>query len=210
MDSTKQIIQSLRTYFDLCGLTQAEVAEKLGIAQPTFSLFLSITNPHRINNKSATRLCASFPFNFDYLVNGEGSLLIADNPGSDFPDRTNWSPYDYMVAIRHVEYEIKCHEIETHLSNVLTGLFFMNKVEGLQECKNNIQQILSLPEIQEPDWRICPAHPEKECSEKQLDEKLDNLLKVRSSFRIPRERETFFFQKNLPSYILNYFKRISE
>lgn len=206
MDTSEQIIQSLRTYFDLCGLTQLDVAEKLGISRANVSVFLSPTNAHKITDKSATRLCASFPFNFNYLVNGEGSLLVADTPDSDFPDRSNWNSYDYMVATRRLDYEIECHDVLKEFSELMTAIFYYGDTDDYDTCCKRCQHIINSFSSIEFDWRSCRCLPDYPIS--HWDENLNQLIERRRSFSRPEKRDVTLLQKCLPGFLKDYLKKI--
>ena len=71
-----------------CGIhTQSDVAKALKMTRPAFSAALN-GNEKYLTKSLFMKLCAAFPnvFNLDYLLTGEGSLLL--HPSSPTPSPT--------------------------------------------------------------------------------------------------------------------------
>lgn len=71
----KQITNDVRAYFAQENMTMAQVAERLGVTPPAVTNQLS---GRPFSAKMARRYADEFGLNFDYLLNGVGHLLEAD------------------------------------------------------------------------------------------------------------------------------------
>lgn len=71
------IHEELKRYFSNNGISQVEIAEKLGLSAASVSNMLN--GRDKIGNKRAAQLNRAYGFNIQYLITGEGSLLLPDS-----------------------------------------------------------------------------------------------------------------------------------
>lgn len=95
-----------------CGVhTKSEMAIRLHITQPAFSYAIN-GNEAYLTKNLFQKVCAAFPgiFNLDYLLTGQGELLIASNVQSEPP--TTKKPASVDVDFYHNALKLNAKVIE--------------------------------------------------------------------------------------------------
>lgn len=136
------IIKRIRLYFEKTGKNLTVVAQEMGISPKSVSKLLSVKNPHRITNKTASRLCSVYPFNKNFLMYGEGELLVAETENSLYPDRTNWTVVDYFAAFSTLRYESSMFILQDYYLNLISSLSIF-KYNDMNDITSQISSIIS-------------------------------------------------------------------
>ena len=122
-DRLKEVYEYIRMHYGIH--TQADFAQTLQISRPAMSAAMN-GNEAYLTKNLFTKICAAFPntFSLDYLLNGEGSLLLNAEAKNEKPE-PNVNINDKLIGMLKSQLDLLRDQLQAkdrHIEKLLDEL----------------------------------------------------------------------------------------